>query len=390
MAQAKAGELLKLIPDEILKKIGNDLEVDKANQHLTGKTIFKVLLFSLAQTTRVSLRYIENIYNSAMFQQHLDDDTNKIKGRHSSFADRLRKVKVEYFATIFHHLVETYHTQLPSKTTAHIQKFDSTIIKISGKLFDGLNCGGNNKNQLRHFKVVIGQKGLIPSSVYFCTNQSEACDDIALKTAIIKASVSSNDIITFDRGLQSGKTYIEFSQSKKKVVTRIKVDRKHQVLENYNLPEIAENDEGEIISDQKILLWDSEKNKFFNTPFRLIRISTPKQEIWILTNIFDLSAYEIAQVYRRRWDIEVFFRFIKQELNYKHFLARNQNGLMVYIYMILILAILLILYKTLNSLTGFKFVKIAFFQELENEIICDLIKISGGNPQIFLEKFGLL
>lgn len=184
---------------------------------------------------------------------------------------------------------------------------------------------------------------------------------------------------------------MSFLNQKKKVVTRINIDRKHQVLENYNLLKDAKNDESEIISDQKILIWNnSKKDRFFDMPFRLIKVLTPKQEIWILTNIFDLSACEIAQVYRRRWDIEVFFRFIKQELNCKHFLAHNQNGLMVYIYMILILAILLILYKTLNSLSGFKFVKINFFRELENEIICDLIKIAGGNPQIFLEKFGLL
>ena len=62
--------------------------------------------------------------------------------------------------------METYHTQLPSKTIADIHRFDATIIGISGKLFDGLNCGGSNTNDRRHFKVVIGQKGLIPSSAY--------------------------------------------------------------------------------------------------------------------------------------------------------------------------------------------------------------------------------
>ena len=390
MAQTKVGELLKLIPDEILEKIGNDLEVDKVNQFLTGKTIFKVLLFSLAQTTRVSLRCIENIYNSVMFQQYLDEDTKKIKGRHSSFSDRLRKIKVEFFADIFQNLVKTYHNKLPSKAAADIYRFDATIIGISGKLFDGLNCGGSNNGNRRHFKVVVGQKGLIPSSVYFCTNQSDVSDDVALKKAILEASINSNDIITFDRGLLSGKTFIEFDQSKKKIVTRIKVERKHRVLEDYKLSEFSDNGEGQVTSDQKILLQIPNVDKFFDTPFRLIKVLTPKQEIFILTNIFDLSAYEVAQVYRRRWDIEVFFRFIKQELNCKHFLAHNKNGLMVYIYMILILAILLLLYKTLNSLKGFKFVKIAFFQELENEIICDLIKMSGGNPTIFLEKFGLL
>jgi len=389
MAQTKVGELLNLIPDKILEKIGNDLEVDKVNQFLTGKTVFKALLFSLAETTRVSLRCIENVYNSVMFKQYLDDDKKKVKGRHSSFSDRLRKIKVEYFAGMFQHLVETYHDKLTSKESAKIYRFDATVIGISVKLFDGLNCGGSKNNGRRHFKVVIGQKGLMPSSVHFCTNQSEVSDDIALKKAIIEASVSSDDIIVFDRGLQSGKTFITFDELNKKFVTRIKVDRKHQVLENYKLPDFPDNNEGRIIADQKITLWDKEKNKFFDIPFRLIKVLTPKQEIWILTNISDLSAYEVAQVYRRRWDIEVFFRFIKQELNCKHFLARNRNGLMVYIYMILILAILLLLYKTLNSLKGFKFVKVAFFRELQNEIICDLIKMSGGDPEIFLKKFGL-
>ena len=163
----------------------------------------------------------------------------------------------------------------------------------------------------------------MPSSVHFCTNQSEVSDDIALKKAIIEASVSSDDIIVFDRGLQSGKTFITFDELNKKFVTRIKVDRKHQVLENYKLPDFSDNNEGQIIADQKITLWDNEKNKFFDIPFRLIKVLTPKQEIWILTNIFDLSAYEVAQVYRRRWDIEVFFRFIKQELNCKHFLEMS-------------------------------------------------------------------
>jgi hypothetical protein len=381
MAQVKVGELLSLIPDEVLEKIGNDMKVDKVNQFLTGKTIFKVLLFSLAQTTRISLRYIENTYNSAIFQQYLNNGDKKIKGRHSSFADRLKKVTPDYFANIFNYLVDTCHAKLPSKEVNAIYRFDATIIGISSKLFKGIVCGSIEKE---HIKVVIGQKGLIPSSVYFCKDPSEASDDKAIRQAIVESSVSSNDIITFDRGVCAGKTFVELSDSRKMFVSRVKKDRKYQLLENYEIPINSS-----ITSDQKVLIF-SAGVKPLTPEFRLIKVKTKDDELVLLTNMFHLSSIEIAQIYKRRWDIEVLFRFLKQELNLKHFLSRTQNGMMTYIYMILIFAVLLLFYKNSNALTGFKFVKMSFFQELENEIICDLIKISGGDPTIFLKKFNLL
>ena len=54
---------------------------------------------------------------------------------------------------------------------------------------------------------------------------------------------------------------------------------------------------------------------------------------------------ELAAVYRGRWDIEVFFKFIKQHLNYSHLSSRSENGIKVMIYMSLIVAVLLIWYK---------------------------------------------
>ena len=46
MVRARVKDLLKLVPDHVLQQIGNDMEVDKPNQKLTGERIFKVLLFS--------------------------------------------------------------------------------------------------------------------------------------------------------------------------------------------------------------------------------------------------------------------------------------------------------------------------------------------------------
>ena len=86
-------------------------------------------------------------------------------------------------------------------------------------------------------------------------------------------------------------------------------------------------------------------------------------------------------MYKQRWEIEVFFKFIKQNLNFSHLLSRNSNAIKVIMYMTLITSILLIVYKKLNGLEGYKIPKLKFAQELEVLIIKDIVEKCGGNPQ---------
>ena len=82
--------------------------------------------------------------------------------------------------------------------------------------------------------------------------------------------------------------------------------------------------------------------KLVEEDFRVIRfkVENKNEDIILITNILHLAPDEIAQMYRRRWDIEVFFRFLKQELNFSHFLSLNDNGIQVILYMTLITAML--------------------------------------------------
>ncbi|MBL4559739.1 MAG: transposase [Labilibaculum sp.] len=74
------------------------------------------------------------------------------------------------------------------------------------------------------------------------------------------------------------------------------------------------------------------KQQLVEEPFRLIvgkSKQDPKKVFWFVTNDFELTAKQVADAYRRRWDIEVFFRFIKQELNVSHLVSLNKNGIQV-------------------------------------------------------------
>ena len=125
--------------------------------------------------------------------------------------------------------------------------------------------------------------------------------------------------------------------------------------------------------------WETKKRLF--TSFRLIKAVTKKsnEKIYFVSNNFELEAGEIANLYRQRWEIEVFFRFIKQQLNFSQLVNRNLNGVKVMIYMTLILASMIIIYKKKNNLKGFKIVKMKIVNELQNELIKEIVIMSGGD-----------
>jgi IS4 transposase len=102
--------------------------------------------------------------------------------------------------------------------------------------------------------------------------------------------------------------------------------------------------------------------------------------IVFVTNDKTLTATEVTALYKQRWDIEVFFKFIKQHLNFNHLINRSENGIKVVLYVTMIASVLLLAYKNANKLDGYKIPKQKFAAELETELVKHLITMCGGNP----------
>jgi IS4 transposase len=144
---------------------------------------------------------------------------------------------------------------------------------------------------------------------------------------------------------------------------------------------------GKILEDLIVCLYD-QNQKCLETELRLIKfLNGEGNEIWFLTNLFDMPAHAITELYKRRWDIEVFFKFLKQNLGLKHFLSHSLNGMKVYIYMILITALLFLIYKIRNRLEGFKIPLFQFTLELDKLFIKSFIIFSGGNFDLVKQYF---
>jgi IS4 transposase len=117
-------------------------------------------------------------------------------------------------------------------------------------------------------------------------------------------------------------------------------------------------DDSQIIEDAAIRLNNryvksqTEKNQYYSTPLRRIEVRRPDKNtpLILVTNDFDRPAHEIAALYKKRWDIELFFKWIKQNLRIKHFLGRSENAVKIQIYTALISYLLLQVFQRNNGI----------------------------------------
>ena len=160
-------------------------------------------------------------------------------------------------------------------------------------------------------------------------------------------SFSPGTMLVFDRGYADYGWWLSLTRSRVHFVTRLKDDADYGLVEQREVP-----DNSEIVRDEVILLTSQQE---IGPEARLRRIEVwveEKQETMVfLTNHLTLAARTIAAVYKERWQIELFFKAIKQSLKIKTFVGTSENAVQIQIWTALI-AMLLLKYLQLRSTYG--------------------------------------
>jgi transposase len=387
-------QVLEFIPEALLTHLSATSKVDHYSKVLHGKKMFYLLLFCIFDNEKLSQRTLEDTFNSSGFKA-LFGLGEEEKVRRSSISERLSKIDSNYFKEIYEQMYGRF-SELYSKT--EIEKYnlirvDSTIVADTcAKLKEGID----QKSGKKLVKFSFSFDGILPSGVEVFTGQKYSSEEAALPEAIlkqVKKEEHHENIYVIDRGLQSTRVMKDFDEKSVKFIIRSKENRKFEEIESFLDGKKSQKwDDWEVMKDSKVKLYTGKPvlNKRGNihhreekveTCFRLVVIKNEKKdkEFWFLTNEFELSAKEIADYYRKRWDIEVFFRFLKQELNLSHLVSMNKNGIEVMIYMTMIASMLLLIYKKVNDL-GYKTAKRLIAMEIRDMITAILIIFAGGNP----------
>jgi IS4 transposase len=264
------------------------------------------------------------------------------------------------------------------------------MVAISTNLIEWGMKAGTKNTHVAQIKYTIATKGSFPCYVKVFDKPQELCEDKTIPVAIMDSEISKTGIIVFDRGVQERKAYEKMTQSDRLFVTRIKTDVRYKEIKKIQSKGNKSNTESTVIIEEDLeVLLKNRNEKWTEESFRLIKTSKKESEepIYFLTNIFYLSALEIAFIYKQRWEVEVYFKYLKQHLNLKHLVSRNENGIKVMIYMTLILSILLIAFKKLNKVESFKIAKLRFSLELEQSIVKQIVLLTGGNPDKMAHLF---
>lgn len=238
-----------------------------------------------------------------------------------------------------------------------LKAFDGSYFPLAADVHWALHQRHGKRGKVRasvrlnlHFCVASG----LPSGTRGITisGQGDASEPVAML-----GDVLAGDILLGDRGVFSHDAVHAIREAKADLIFRVQSSVVCTVIAERTLTQ--QDHEQNILSDQTVLLTGC-KNKHEPVPMRLVTIkpddadstrdtpgtpapaTTPRQPIRLLTSIVDdTPAWVICLAYRRRWDIELFFRWLKCCANWEHLLSETKNGVLTQFYVALIGTLLL-------------------------------------------------
>ena len=389
-------DLIQEIPEAVLTQLSKTTKVDYCSKVLSGKLMFYLLLYGMLKIDRLSQRGLRDAFGSPMFRT-LFNYRGRNEISHSSISERLSEIKVDFFRESYECIYQRFSSLYTKEEIAgmNLQRVDSTlVVESSNKLKEGLKRHNTYKNKnKKEIKYTLSFDGMFASFAQVHKDLHYTSESIALPENILshfKKEKNHAQVYIIDRGQQSAEAFEKMNNVPELLfVGRLQENRRYLLVENKEVSSVGFG-QGKLIKDALVKLYKREsyinkngkethKSVLVETDFRIICFQpTGKEEMTLITNLTDISAEEIAGIYRRRWDIEVFFRFIKQELNFSHFLSLNENGISVILYMTLITAMLVMIYKKENQI-GYKTAVRRMGIELESLVMAILVIQSGGD-----------
>ena len=196
-----------------------------------------------------------------------------------------------------------------------VYAFDSTTIDLCLALFPWGKFRRHKSAVKLH--TLLDLRGSIPTNVYVTGGQ---VNDVNILDQLL---LEAGSFYLLDRGYMDFARLYIFTQACAFFITRARKDL--QFYRRYSRP--VERSAG-LRCDQTILLTGVRTAKRYPDPLRRIHYFDVEKDLRLtfLTNNFLLSALTIAQLYRARWQVELFFRWIKQHLRIKAFYGTSENA----------------------------------------------------------------
>jgi hypothetical protein len=260
----------------------------------------------------------------------------------STLSDANKRRSHLVFQDIYYSLLEQYQSIISDSRQSYAWENKLEIIDSSTiSLFkDILSCvgrkpiSGKQKGGIKvHTQINLQEK--VPKLIWFSAATTHD------KQFLKHIRLEKGKIAVFDKGYNDYKTFDEFTQNGIFFVTRLKSNASYQTVLENEIPSYI--DDG-VIKDE-IISVDIKENGVYLKTIELRKIAywddESKRCFEFITNLNGMNAGHIALIYKKRWQIELLFKQLKQNFPLKFFLGDNENAIKIQIWCTLIVNLLL-------------------------------------------------
>lgn len=360
--------------DRAVETLGGDRYVKK----LKTWGQFTALLYAQA-SGKSSLREIENgllLHSNRAYHLGLPG-----KVPHSTLADANKRRDWQIYQSLFYAMLERCRNLTPArkfKFKNPLYSLDSTIIELALSAFPWSKCSKRRGAIKLHYQFENASN--LP--VFMAVTEG-ARQDMVVAAEEIKLIPDS--IYCFDKGFNDYAWFRRITDEGAYFVTRPRINMAAGYLGQQERPQ----GKG-ILADFVIQMTASRGSRDYPYPLRLIAFydSETGRYLEFLTNNFTLAAATIAAIYKARWQVEIFFKWIKQNLKIKSFLGTSKNAVLtqVWVAMCYYLVLAYVKYQSRYKGSLFYFHRVVKEVLLERATILDLLRLNPARLQRLIHQ----
>jgi putative transposase len=334
---SRFNELLQNLPKTTFQQSVEKNQTDKYVKKFQSKDLLTLMLYG-QWSQSASLRQLVtgfNVHNAHHYHLNMTDV------KRSTVSEALQNRSVEPFKQTCEGLLDSVARPYRNKTKELICIIDSTPISLRDyKRHHWAEETRTPSTMGLKLHVALDVQQQAP----FYTNITHA--NVNDLNDARNMALRPNTTYVVDKGYCDYNWWFKINDIGSWFVTRLKYNAAYRVMDDHTVTSSL------IISDQTIQLTNTSPgggrtNAYANKNLRKITVKREGKEkpLIIVTNDFSRSADEIAALYKQRWDIELFFKWIKQKLKIKRFFGDSENAIRLQIYVAIIAYLLMHQFK---------------------------------------------
>ena len=326
-------QLLKSLPRHEFEKLANGCDGRRRSDALTRWSQFVALAIGQLAGRR-SLRDIEaTLLSQGQHRYHLGSQSVS----KSALSRANERLDYRFYESLFQRLYQRCLSNRRSHGFRFKNKLfslDASLLDVSMKVFPWVSFGRSKSA----FKLHLGldHDGLIPA--FACVTAGRVSEMQQAR----RMDFPKGSVVVFDKGYNCYRWHNSLTEKGIFFVSRLRGNARYRVLQR----RAVDTDNG-VTSDQTIEYTAPRKDGEPLKPIRRIGYRDPEtgKHYVFISNQFNWSAKTIADIYKQRWQVELFFKWIKQNLKIKAFLGTTENAVMTQILSALCVYLLLAFLK---------------------------------------------